>query len=324
MPSIRVTTMYDLNTGNKFGLIGIKTPTYAQIVQRYPGLLQNYKYLKLKRCNVKIACASMLPADPLQVGVTAGKISPADLMNPILYKAVSNDSWNVLVNRIYSAPTWSAESAVGFDDAFSSINQTLSERVYYSLLAGKEWRKVMPQQGLSVKGLKPLVHSVISAFGQQFKATNVYAEMPADDLVAGVTSAGSPNTVADANTIFRGRAFPMPAIPTVGVSIPSSGGTNVDQVPVIPRTYVMAVIMPPSQLQVMYYRMIVSWEIAFYGLRPVTDYSMSALQSDGLYSRYSRWSIASSKDLEPAEDMDVSSVGVIDTINMNPELVMES
>lgn len=322
MPMVRLSSMYDLQTNTKFGVIGVHTPTAGQLVTKYDGLLRNYKYMKIKRCNVKIACASVLPADPSQVGVTAGKISPADMMNPILYRAVSNDSWNVFLNRIYSS-NWNGDSADGQDDAFAGVTGANSEKVYYSLLSSPGWRKVMPQQGLSVKNLKPLVHEVVSVFGNQL-ALNPFAAQHAnygDDFIAGSNYQGGPSIIGDTNTVFRGKTLPMPAIPTTQI-LP--GATPAITSPVIPKTMVLAIVMPFSQLQVMYYRMIVTWDIVFFGLRPATEIDMSTAVTDGAYARYTRWSIASSKDLESDEENKADSVGCVDALNMSPELRMES
>lgn len=316
--------MYDLQTNTKFGVIGVHTPSAGQIVSKYDGLVRNYKFMKIKKCSVKIACASVLPADPLQVGVTPGKVSPADMMNPILYRAVSNDSWNDIVNRIYSSG-WNGDSADGLDDALSYIDQPTSEKIYYSLLSSPGWRKVMPQQGLSVKGLRPLVHEVVSVFGNVCKGnlSTVYAEQPTDDIVAGSSTGGNPTMIAGKNAIFRGRTLPMPAIPTATVS-GNTSEASLDVAPAVPKTMVLAIVMPFSQLQVMYYRMIVTWDIVFFGLRPATEISISNAITDGAYCRYTRWSVSSSKELESDQDNVAESVGCVDALNMSPELKMES
>lgn len=322
MPMVRLSSMYDLQTNTKFGVIGVHTPSAGQLMTKYDGLVRNYKFFKIKRCNVKIACASVLPADPLQVGVTAGKISPADMMNPILYRAVSNDSWNVFLNRIYGSG-WSGDAADGLDDAFANINASNSEKIYYSLLSSPGWRKVMPQQGLSVKNLKPLVHEVVSVFGQQNRISLNSADQIADNTIVGTSYAGAPLLQTDQNTIFRGRTIPMPAIPTVQIDN-STATPAVASTPGIPKTMVLAIVMPFSQLQVMYYRMIVTWDIVFFGLRPATEISVSTAITDGAYDRYSRWSIASSKDLESDGENQADSVGCVDALNMSPALRMES
>lgn len=319
---VRLSSMYDLQTNTKFGIIGVHTPSAGQLATKYDGLLKNYKYFKIKKCSVKIACASVLPADPLQVGVEAGKISPADMMNPILYRAVSNDSWNAVLNKIY-ASVWNGDAASGQDDAFTGISQANSESVYYSLLSSPGWRKVMPQQGLSVKGLKPLVHEVVSVFGQQTLISSVYADSYSNDIVASSRQDGQPRLVADQNTVFRGRTLPMPAIPTTQITGTTSSA-SVAGSPGIPKTMVLAIIMPFSQLQVMYYRMIVTWDIVFFGLRPSTDISISTAIADGAYCRYTRWSISSSKELESDEENQAESIGCVDALNMSPELKMES
>lgn len=322
MPRVRLSSMYDLQTNTKFGIIGVHTPSAGQLVTKYDGLLKNYKYMKIKACSVKIACASVLPADPLQVGVVAGKISPADMMNPILYRAVSNDSWNALINRIYVS-AWNGDSADGLDDAFANIPSASSEKVYYSLLSTPGWRKVMPQQGLSVKNLRPLVHSVVSVFGNQNKISSVASENIADNTIVGTSHAGSPLLQFDKNTVFRGKTFPMPAIPTAQVD-GTAQSTNLAGSPGIPKTMVLAIVMPFSQLQVMYYRMIVTWDIVFFGLRPSTDLDVGVAQTDGAYCRYTRWTISSSKELESDDENQADSVGCVDSLNMAPELKMES
>lgn len=322
MPTVRVNTMYDLKTGSKFGLIGIHTPTTGQLGIRYDGLFRNYKYVKVKRCNIKMACAQMLPADPLQVGVESGKISPADMMNPILFRPVSNESWNVVVNRIYSGFTWDGDSASGLDDAFVGLNQTGSERVYYSLLASKEWRKVMPQQGLVAKDLRPLVHEVVSTFGNVGLLDNSSNGL---GVAYGTGTGGNPSVFTGGTSspvTFKGRTMPMPAIPTVSVN--STGETPVvTTLPVIPRTYVMAICLPPSSLQSFFYRLIVSWEVVFFGLRPATEYSITTMNQDGQYVRYSRWESGAAKELENTDEASVDEVGNLSTINMSPQLVME-
>jgi len=324
MPRVRISSMYDLQTNTKFGLIGVHTPSAGQIATKYDGLARNYKFMKIKSCTVKIACASVLPADPLQVGVTAGKISPADMMNPILYRAVSNDSWNTIVNRIYSA-NWNGDSADGLDDGFGYLDAPTTEKVYYSLLSSPGWRKVMPQQGLSVKGLRPLVHEVVSVFGNELKGNlaTAYASQSPDDMVAGSSASGNPTIINDRNAVFRGRTLPMPAIPTATITGTTESAT-VDNAPAVPKTMVLAIVMPFSQLQVMYYRMIVTWDIVFFGLRPATEISMSTAVTDGAYCRYSRWSISSSKELESDDENQAESVGCVDALNMSPELKMES
>lgn len=324
MPTVRLSSMYDLQTSSRFGIIGVHTPSAGQLVTKYEGLLKNYKFFKIKKCSVKIACASVLPADPLQVGVTAGKISPADMMNPILYRAVSNDSWNTILSRIYYSQ-WNGDGADGIDNAFGGLSQANSEQVYYSLLSSPGWRKVMPQQGLSVKGLRPFVHEVVSVFGNTLKNnySSEYSKQPNDDTIAGSDPSGNPVVQADRNAIFRGKTLPMPAIPTAQV-VQAGETASVSADPLIPKTMVLAIIMPFSQLQVMYYRMIVTWDIVFFGLRPATEISMSTAITDGAYCRYSRWSVSSSKDLESDDENVASEIGCIDTLNMDPELKMEA
>ena len=101
MVFVTVSETYDLSTKvGKMALLGIHTPQSKIIRQCYPGFLMQYKYVRFASCNVTMACASMLPADPLQIGTETGQISPSDMFNPILYRAVSNDSMSTLEGRL--------------------------------------------------------------------------------------------------------------------------------------------------------------------------------------------------------------------------------
>ena len=99
---VKVSETYDLSTQtDKMGFVGIHTPEGKLVYNMWSGLFKNFRKFRYASCDVTMACASMLPADPLQIGVEAGDIAPQDMFNPILYKAVSNDSMSTLLNRLY-------------------------------------------------------------------------------------------------------------------------------------------------------------------------------------------------------------------------------
>lgn len=173
---VKVTETYDLSTQtNKMGFIGIHTPDGKLVYNLWSGLFKNFKKYQFKSCDVTMACASMLPADPLQIGVESGDIAPQDMFNPILYKAVSNDSMSNLLNRLYAG-----QAAVDVQIAKNSIvaqnNETFGYNdtadvdqfaMYYGLLSESHgWKKAMPQAGLQMRGLRPLAFMMSTNYGQ--------------------------------------------------------------------------------------------------------------------------------------------------------------
>lgn len=318
---VRITNMYDMqSTIKKMGILGIHTPSTTAITSKYSGLFRNYKYMKVLSCDIRLACASLLPADPLQVGVEAGQVSPADMMNPLLYRAVSNDTWNTVMNRLYATGSgYSGDVVRAFPNAWTSSNvtDTMAANIYYALLADDGWRKAMPQSGLSMTGLRPLVYQVVNNFGNTGGIGQTTGNSATQlDNVSATAPGGSSTNVSTAQTI-RGSAIPMPRIPTVGneTGLPNN----------VPKTFVACLVIPPADLTVMYYRLVVSWTIEFQDVRPISDWAtLSEIANIGSSSHYSAWSVSASKDLEKIdEDDDVEEVGFVDALNMSPKLVME-
>ena len=69
MVFVKVSETYDLSTKiGKMGIVGIHTPDSDLITRHYGGFVQNMKFAKFVQCDVAMACASMLPADPLRLG----------------------------------------------------------------------------------------------------------------------------------------------------------------------------------------------------------------------------------------------------------------
>ncbi|AJF23091.1 cap protein [Lemur associated porprismacovirus 1] len=316
---VQISETYDLSTKiNKMGIVGIHTPVGPLLNRLYPGLVLNYKKFRFSKCDITLACASMLPADPLQVGVEAGAIAPQDMFNPILFKAVSNDTMNQFVNYIqyYGASNKTlaldGSSVVAVNDAVFKAGSTQATdqfSLYYSLLADpKGWRKAMPQSGLQMRNLRPLVFQVVEN-GAPLQGRVGVADPATGDINSGafigdpasgqsytgeswgVPSDASGTAVLSSNkgvNIYRGRAIRMPWISTkffnngTGVAdsntiMPSFAqiveGTNVStNTGRVPPTYVACIIVPPAKLNVLYYRMKVTWTVEFTGLSSMTPY----------------------------------------------------
>ena len=63
---VKVSETYDLSTKtNKMGMLGIHTPDGKLVYSMWRGLFENFRKMRFVSCDVAMACASMLPADPL-------------------------------------------------------------------------------------------------------------------------------------------------------------------------------------------------------------------------------------------------------------------
>lgn len=329
MVFVKVSETYDLSTQtNKMGIIGIHTPSVKRIMQVWGNAFRAHEKFRFASCDVTIACASMLPADPLQIGVEAGKIAPQDMFNPILYRAVSNDSYNTLATRIYGATPITPSNPIGGD---LSINrEDISSdafALYYSLLAEPDgWRKAMPQSGLEMHGLYPLVYQMVNTFGNVFQYNDGVTpsgsdQMPSDEFQKIAASVGDTLPVTKKAYTFRGPSMRMPAIPTDIIRETVISEYEYDALdhgePVIPATYVACIITPPAKLNVLYYRMKVTWTIELTGLRSdVEGKSLADLVKVGN-------SFYATDYVEQSSKMDIKSSSV-DVKDANLELIMTS
>lgn len=270
---VKITETYDLSTEiGKMGIIGIHTPPTSKIKTVWGTALKSHQYFRLARCDVTLACASILPADPLQIGTEAGAIAPQDMFNPILYTAVSNEGFDRIINRLYSGTAVDLNTGAVNKEAFGDTSDHAFD-TYYSLLSQGRFKKALPQAGLKMKGLRPIVFPMLSTYGNAETSSssgatqgnvgiadmNKFFQVPSKE---GAPVSGS------WNHILRGRPLRMPAIPTMAVyqaSTTSTSGTVYDAS--YPKTMVGAIIMPPGALHQLFFRMRVTWYIDFFGLR---------------------------------------------------------
>ncbi len=302
----KVSETYDLSTQlNKMGLLAIHTPDLKLFAKHWGGAMMNHKKFRFVGCDVTMACASMLPADPLQIGTEAGDLAPQDMFNPILYKAVSNDSYNNLVNYLMLMYTTFGSTlpsgSVRENSVLADNNTTFAENsttnvdsfdMYYGLLSNTSgWKKAMPQAGLEMRGLYPIVYSLVSNLGN---GQGIYANGNDSSvaLVNGVSMAANEETVVrssmaagvSAGAYFRGPSMRMPPMPTKALfddsnskvtgsvtmrysepTYPVGGDVNDNilplGIPYIPPCYVGVIVLPPAKLNKLYYRMKVTWTI---------------------------------------------------------------
>jgi len=325
-----ISEMYDLCTvKDKIGVIGIHTPNMNIIARSWKGFIDQHKYIKLLGCDVRIACASHQPLDPLQIGTSGDdKIAPQDLMNPILYRACTNDSWNTIINRVYASGGTDTGS-IKYDSAPFTVNADTQERAYYALLASNEWRKAMPQIGLEMRNLRPFVYTVLDTYGQAGTETmtgNVQGALQDNNRTS--NDSGAPASVGSTSKplVLKGHPVPYPAIPT---NVPGDTVSNESDYPVmananIPKSYVACILMPPSKLQIMYYRLLVTWRFEF--IKPVPLYEKYQLTEVGTVGMqmYTRdYSFVSSKTAEVVDKDSLSEDNTVDTVDASLKLVLQ-
>lgn len=320
--TVKISETYDMKTSvGKVGVVGVHTPQLTVLRRLYPGLLKNHRFFRFVKCDVVGACASVLPADPLQVGVDAGDVAPEDMFNPILYTAVTNDSWDTLIGRIRSLSPVQLLGSVDAGDA-SSGDVSSNFNLYYAMLAeNSKWRKVMPQSGFSIKGLVPLAHTVVSNFGNvgnnmdnnMALAEDGETPIPIPDMdIPDLDSSGTLDLDGDKSVFFRGRTVKMPRFPC------HVGPEGVEAIPnhAIPKTTVLAMIIPPARLHEFYYRMRVTWTIRFEKVISTNEIgTYGGNQYNGSLSYGKNYNYTDSKvDMDNKSDMVMSDGVSIDKI----------
>lgn len=306
MVFVKIRETYDLHTiRNKISVIGIHTPSSNIIKRTYPGLLMQTRAYRPVSCDVTMACASMLPLDPLGVGTEEGDVAPEDVFNPILYKAVSNKSMSQIEQYIHimtsdkPGPSIDVDITGITDDDFN---------LYYGLLSQThDWKHANPQSGVSMRGLKPLVYEVLENTGTDSN---------------GIIEGG---LVADIPSVqFRGSAKPMPFLETTVTGgtigqLASSQVTGFNQddpdhvvnniqleVPYV-KTYCGIVIVPPSRLHELFYRLVCEWTLEFSTIRQISEItSWTGLQHAGMGSHYISYNFSDSKLKEITGMVDTS------------------
>lgn len=283
MVFVKVRETYDLHTlKGKMSVIGVHTPSASIIKKNYPGLLMQCKAYRPVKADVRLACASVLPLDPQGVGTTADDVAPEDVFNPILYKAMSNFGMSQIDAYINAGGAVSIAGAT-LDANNNGIDATDDFDLYYGLLAQThEWKHANPQAGLMMNDLVPLVYETYQSIGDNAGsgASNPFPVVQPN----GTISTGQVGNIAVQT--FRGRAHPLPMLnctyPTVnnGLVVTADSGfpeSNIGQnmqgqvgVPA-PKIYCGCILVPPSRLHQLFFRMVVEWTIEFSQIRPLGD-----------------------------------------------------
>lgn len=333
MVTITIRETYDLSTNtNRMGLLAIHTPSVKLLQKLYPGLMLSYKYMKPEKCDIALAAASLLPADPLQVGTEAGDIAPQDLFNPILYRAVSTDSFNTIMNRAYGFNSINALVGGSVDDSgltgSSAWSQANSTDVYYGLLSESGWKKAMPQSGLVMRNVVPLVYEVLNTFGNAHMSSAI-SHMNYEDVV-NVAGLGTNETNGVAMT-FRGRAHPLPRIPTIAAMETDTAVTTETSdwtIPVgtpnqIPKVPCVLIVMPPAKLHKLFFRMTVSWTITFSEVCSIVERgTFGSMTNAGVYTHSANYVDATTAKMD--DSAMTTKTDMVDTVDVDANMIMQA
>lgn len=316
MVFVKVRETYDLHTlPNKMTVIGVHTPKEAIIKRNYPGLLMQCKMYRPVKCDIKMACASMLPLDPLGVGTTEGDVAPEDVFNPILYKTVSNKSMDLIEQFINKEndTVWTSRG----DSLDATNNGLLTDDfdLYYGLLSNThDWKHANPQSGLQMNNVVPLVYEVLYNIGENNPGQNTNASAP--DAI-GVDD--SPQQITQ--SFFKGKAHPIPfmncTVPQRASSTSvnnvytgfnaqvSAGRISNFQVGVpAPKVMCACLIVPPSRRHQLFYRLVCEWTLEFTAVRSIQEITnWSGVASVGNAQHVMDYDFGNSKLLAESTDL---------------------
>lgn len=312
MVFVKVRETYDLKTvKNKMTVIGIHTPNPLILKRNYPGLLMQCKAYRPYSCDVTVACASMMPLDPLGVGTTEGTVAPEDLFNPILYKAMSNKGMSQLEARMHymlnNAPGGvDILGSSAMVDADTVTDQADEFNIYYGLLSQThDWKHANPQQGLTMTGLRPLVYDVVATQGD----TSLLGISDSGDIPQALVDHEGYKVPVGGTTLFLGKAKEMPFMNTTFYTLEHSKdigyarpGFNVDPMNTeidVPWAQIMCgcIIVPPSKQHELFYRMVCEWTIEFSSIRPLSEITnFVGLGIVGQNQHYANYSYAKTKE----------------------------
>lgn len=295
------TETYDLNTAiGELSMLAIHTPQAPAVKKMFKGFFQNYTKYKILGCNFRMVCASQQALDPSQIGLESGQVDPRDVLNPILFKACTGESINTLIDCIYNR-TMDVDTSTENDRSVGQIvtNNQNAKDAYYQLLADDSWRKSHPQAGLTVMGLKPMVHKIVST--QPFKWTGYDSGTGEHGLpsigpasltsnVPGGTESNSgfggpvSKDYANASLVGNQQVFisngltEMPWLETTvdrsknyfngSAATQKNGKWEINN---IPRVYLGALVLPPALLQRLFFRLQITWHIMFKDFRPAYE-----------------------------------------------------
>lgn len=350
MVVVSISETYDLRTVvDKMTLIGIHTPKRELIQKMYPGLAMNYRYFRILSEDVVLSTAQQLPLSVQDVGLAQDQVRPQDVMNPILYKACSNDSWSTLEARLQGLyyqtdntsglPANAIDGQMAFAENDGVTGLADEKAVYYSILSNRDGWKVAPvQSGLEMRGLRPLVFEKLYNFGEN----NAYGRYNNDYGTGIIEDINGDLALRNIEVrSMRGNAKPMPRMNTTlltgvdphGESASYTRGSNYQsngmadghpvntqiQMPEPLPVMLGCIILPPvsATTGIIYYRMVTRCYIEFSEPRPMTEITSFADMNSWVSSV-----VYHSDYLEQSKKMD-DTTDMVDVKNATIEKIME-
>ncbi|AMR73072.1 capsid protein [Human feces smacovirus 3] len=283
----------DVNTvkGN-VTIIGIHTPTGNTPVRRLSGFFSQFRKFRYKGCSVQVVPAATLPADPLQVGFEAGEntIDMRDMLNPILFHGTHGESLQIAWNNIFynhdrfnSTDTGSTGyiEGAGFDaDDVNFANSTNSpvETQYYQAITDRTWRKFGIQSTFKLPFMSPRVWKASTVYPILPNAYQDQGAMNTDSFMGGESAlpqgtffepslsrrvGAQPTEILSQHWMSSGTT-PLGWLPTVTMPV-NSGSVYPAPPTILPKIFMGILVLPPSYLQELYFRVIVTHYYEFKG-----------------------------------------------------------
>lgn len=238
----------------------------ADVVNRCRHLFGAYKYFKLGKISVKMVPASTLPVDPLGLSYTPNDpqtVDPRDQMNPGLVRITNGE--DIFTN-------------------VSSLNATQQEQMYNAMMLDPRWSKFMLQSGFR-RSAYPLYWQVGQLSQDKYPGATdnlpntaggspqVYAEHFYKNTNNDNAPALRNTTGSSARGLFqvghKGRLGFLPTDYYQEVPIGGSGSAFGVQAGInnVPEVSVITCVLPKAYKTVYYYRVFITEEVIFTGLR---------------------------------------------------------
>nr|WCR62257.1 MAG: capsid protein [ssDNA virus sp.] len=265
--------VYDVQTvPDKISVIGIHTPSGAIPGTLLDGFWKMYKKVRYKGCSFQLVPAATLPVDPLQVSYEQGEstVDPREMLNPILFKGVSGEDINDILNQLLLS-----QSVVALGDSIDRMDRNTSGLVdlYYRALTDDSFLKSPIGAPFRKDWLYPLVNDVQVTRDYPSKSTAVIGSVQFQEtgFVAGFGDGVDDNVLVDRASLqipllgvnqdmfaYEKRALGwMPTREILTGANPESVSTN------IPKIFMGLVILPPAYKKIQFFRVILTHRFEF-------------------------------------------------------------
>lgn len=308
--------VYDLGTRQgKVSVVGIHTPTGSQPRVMLNGFFAQFRKFKYSGCKVTLVPASTLPADPLQVSFEAGEntVDMRDMLNPILFHGTHGDTLSGALNVIFKdqAHTFSGESAT--DDEISFTLDPNLENSYYAALTDRTWKKYNVQSTAQLPSMRPLVWKTATNHPLVPTVQKNYGEVGADgETIGRVFVPELTMTEYYTDEAYHNMQFMSTGVTSLGwlptsqfFPVGSSGTPNINtgSPTVLPKVFMGVLLFPPSYLQELYFRMVITHYFEF---RDFKGASLNGANGDVYNKWFTSGAAGQSVDSETGEPVEMS------------------